>query len=634
MFNNEYKSLGVMICGVFSNFQKEICHEFTRIAKNKGYNLAIFTAFNDYGDNIEYILGEANIANLPPYEQFDGMIVIPDTYDSEFVRDAMLENVKKRCHCPVVSIRSKTEDFYNIIIDNDTAMEGMVRHFIVDHKLTKIAFLNGPKEHQDAIMRYKSFVNVMNEYNIPINERWVYNGDFWKNHGDEYRDYFLEGDKSEWPEAIVCANDYMAIALCGACLENGIKVPEDILISGFDNIPDSKACYPPITTVSISSEMFAIKAFDVIESVAAGAYTPHDTYVDTINIYRKSCGCNDTDSLNGVLSNIKDAQRSFDMLYNTTIRNTFMSIALERVDDYSKIGENIGMLEHDDRDLKDFYLCLCEGKERHRNTISSRVKGYPSTMKCIHAINNRTIVDPSSFKTMNLLPDNAITEGPVQYYFTPLHFLDSTFGYVAHSYTSGKCYEYTFQSWLITISNGLENIRSRRKTNKLLSKLNEQYLKESMTGLYNRRGFDNISNDMFDKALVEKKSIMLVEIDMDNLKKINDMYGHSEGDVAIDIVSNALKRASNEGEICSRVGGDEFWVIAYDYDQKKMDSFVYRFYAKLKEVNALAERPYVVSASYGSAITDPESGKTLDDYMNLVDERMYIDKCARKKGRK
>ena len=167
----------------------------------------------------------------------------------------------------------------------------------------------------------------------------------------------------------------------------------------------------------------------------------------------------------------------------------------------------------------------------------------------------------------------------------------------------------------------------------LVEELNNQYLHESMTGLYNRRGFDSISREMYQRSVSEYKKMMILEIDMDNLKQVNDRYGHSEGDRAIDMIADALKRSAGNNAVCSRVGGDEFWVIAYDFDKKMMEQYIDNFLNILEQLDEKEDRPYDVAVSYGSVITDPDAGITLEEYINIADTRMYRNKRSRKKGR-
>ena len=95
---------------------------------------------------------------------------------------------------------------------------------------------------------------------------------------------------------------------------------------------------------------------------------------------------------------------------------------------------------------------------------------------------------------------------------------------------------------------------------------------------------------------------MVFSADMDNLKYINDNYPQ-RGDISLKAVARALLSASEDDEICIRIGGDEFAVIGVEYDEKKMKEFVYKFQKTIDEINKSSQYPFDISISIGWSIT-------------------------------
>ena len=112
---------------------------------------------------------------------------------------------------------------------------------------------------------------------------------------------------------------------------------------------------------------------------------------------------------------------------------------------------------------------------------------------------------------------------------------------------------------------------------------------------------------------------MVLGIDMDNLKYINDVYGHAQGDIALCTIAKAMQAACENDEICARMGGDEFEVFAFQYNQEMADGFVERFQSYLESFNKTNDLPYQVNASTEYTITEPDSKKTLEDYIKESD---------------
>lgn len=633
MFNNGRKTFAFILSGVSGNFQREISRCFMEYAAEKDFNLAVFSSFIGFETNEEYLKGESNIINLPPYELFDGVIVVPDTFREEGMRDSLMKKLREECTCPVVSIRSCVDGFYNVNVNNETAIEEVIKHMIEFHHMKKIGFISGTAGHPDAIARLACYNRVMEEYNLPHDESMICQGNFWEDWGEKYFDFFLSGDKSTWPEAVVCANDYMAIALCNECVKRGVIVPDEVAVVGFDNVEKSEMCYPPITTSGVSVRSFVEKAVSIIDRVNAGKKVPKLSLVAPQIVYRNSCGCGDINLRTG-LTSVNRIRAEYDEVYEGLYHNTYMSVELEKMDDYESITDHIDVLGIENCKTKDMYICMCEKGPADSKQIEPVRQGYTDTMKCIYAIKDGEFMDESSFPTKNLLPENAFSDGKaVQCFFSALHFLDITYGYVAHSYYNNICHSRVFHNWIVMVGNAMESVRVKKELHASIAKLNDLYIREAMTNLYNRRGFEQYSSAIFSMALRKKKTFALLEMDMDGLKTINDNYGHSAGDEAIEAIARIFTKVATDNEVCSRVGGDEFWIIAYDYSEEQMNEFINRFYTELECENKNSDREYKLSVSCGGMICAPAEGDSLDGFMNTVDAKMYKDKYSHKSRR-
>ena len=179
MLGNNRRTIGVFVSQQFQEYQESVSRGICDYATKLGYNVAFFTNFLGYGD-FQYEIGERSIADLPQYDKLDGIILLPDTmYVPKFL-DKILENIKKNSTCPVVSIRQIISGFYSVLVDDDIVLEGVVRHFVKDHKYRKINFLSGPKNSITSMKRLNTFKKILQEYEIPFEEERVFYGDFWK----------------------------------------------------------------------------------------------------------------------------------------------------------------------------------------------------------------------------------------------------------------------------------------------------------------------------------------------------------------------------------------------------------------------------------------------------------------------
>jgi len=153
-------------------------------------------------------------------------------------------------------------------------------------------------------------------------------------------------------------------------------------------------------------------------------------------------------------------------------------------------------------------------------------------------------------------------------------------------------------------------------------------LTDELTGLFNRRRFFVLTEQYLKVAIRTKKRSLLLYIDMDELKWINDHYGHNEGDRALIDLSNILKKTFRESDIIARIGGDEF-VALLESTVENDEILITRLSENIKDHNAKQTRHYKLSVSVGVAQFDPENPISIDDLLSEADALMYAQKRKR-----
>lgn len=155
-------------------------------------------------------------------------------------------------------------------------------------------------------------------------------------------------------------------------------------------------------------------------------------------------------------------------------------------------------------------------------------------------------------------------------------------------------------------------------------------LTDELTCLYNRRGFFAAATQQLKLAQRNKQNLLLMFCDVDNLKKINDTYGHQEGDLALIRTADVLEQSFRGSDILSRLGGDEFVVLALESSNQTQEVIVRRLEKNLKKASAPESR-YELSLCVGVARFDPKHATTLGELMVQADKAMYEKKrCVQK----
>ncbi|HEY1405878.1 MAG TPA: GGDEF domain-containing protein, partial [Spirochaetota bacterium] len=147
-----------------------------------------------------------------------------------------------------------------------------------------------------------------------------------------------------------------------------------------------------------------------------------------------------------------------------------------------------------------------------------------------------------------------------------------------------------------------------------------------LTDVFNRRVGITMLKQQLHQSLRNKKKMVICFIDVNGLKKINDTYGHKEGDRLIVSVADVLKKCARNSDIIARMGGDEFLYVLTDCDTKGADKAWDRVTAEFDLINSSGKNKYTISASKGFAELDPKEPKSADELIALADANMYEDK--------
>ena len=194
-------------------------------------------------------------------------------------------------HIPCVSIGYVIEGIPSIIIDNSTGFKLLLKHLIVDHNLKRLCFIKGIEGNLDAEERYTVYKQALEEHKIPFRDELVVNGMFMPEDGVNAVKVLLDDRKLSF-DAIVAANDYMAIGVIRELSKRGYHIPEDIVVTGFDNIDETIYLSPPLTTVAQPIYKLGYNAAEIIFNKISGENSEIKDIITlpTHTVIRDSCG--------------------------------------------------------------------------------------------------------------------------------------------------------------------------------------------------------------------------------------------------------------------------------------------------------------------------------------------------------
>lgn len=631
------KNIAVITGHVVNSFTSELFDGIISQANSLGYNVAVFSLFSLWDELTPHQLGEENIYNLINFDEIDGVIYHDSFIWPHKMKARITDILHERFNGPVVCINSNDPDeFVNITADERTSFAMLVDHFIEVHKFKKIYCLTGMKDNFNAEERLAGYRRSMERHGLEVKDSYIFYGDFWVMSGAQLAKDIHEG-KVEMPEAVVCANDSMALSLCNTLVELGHQVPNEIAIAGFDSIYEAYNNVPSITSCGISNRTLGARCMCKLYSLMTGESVEPIFDEPDLLVTADSCGCR-TDLV-------------FQKKYGKQIRtqnnadeNFHFSTMLERMTSAKDLNSCIDeilfhlyIINLNDENLEQFALCLDENWNNFSENDNEYVSvGYSDTafLKALYT-DGKTHNVNIKVNTKDMFPPQMVEDKPFCCYFTPLHFADRCFGYIVTKYKSnGINADRIFRLWVKYVNASLEYLRVKERLEIINSRIYISSLRDGLTGIYNRLGYKKYSMELFDKAKTEHKPLLLIVADLDKLKYINDNFGHSEGDNAITVVAQALQSCSGNSEKCFRTGGDEFAVAGcYDYDEMIPQYYNQRIKGYLDRYNESSQKGYAVSTSIGCFFGYVDGISNVEECYAVADKLMYENKLTRRQHR-
>ncbi len=627
------KKIALFMSEITQVFQTECGKAIIDMASLRDMDVVIFASYGSYtspyGRNLLTEIGKKSILRLPEYSSFEAIIALPGSFDINGMDREFYELVKTNASCPVILLQTGHPDFYTISVDNRDTMYKMTRHFIEVHHFTDICYMSGPYMHKDSPDRLRGFVNAMRDSGLSIESNTIFEGNYWRNRGSKALDFFMQGRRS-YPQAIICANDYMALSICEELKKRGIRVPEDVCVCGLDGIKEGEDTTPSLTTVTLRPEKFAEAAFQLIDDIKAGKQPEKQITISNEITFRASCGCGK-----------QIVSHDIDQIYKTVADEEFLLREAGRITaDYQNtldIDSTLSVATYYFHTLRceTGFICYCD--ENDPDFSSDEPKNpfteYMILLQIMDEANRRHAqVANLTFKRRNLLPLECFdTDEPGVYIVFPLFFKNKAYGYLVLKPNEKQWPNSLTYTYISTLSTAIENCYYQKKFS-ALSEITKLSQTDELTGLNNRRGFENALQEILTNA-PEEAVISIASIDMDNLKSINDIHGHAEGDYALSEIAKVLTNCLNENEFCARFGGDEFSAVLISDTKGRGEEFSSQVISMLEDISSSSGKPFNLHASIGISDLKGRDTDHIITCMQEADEIMYAHKRAYKSKR-
>ena len=289
---NRHPTIGHLVAGIDNAYATAILAGLVDGAREREANLISFVGGHLRHSPYDQFLHQRNAAyGLATAGSVDGLI-INSTLGNFVTTEELGDFLTHYRPLPTISIGETIPDAVSVLVDNDKGMRQMIVHLIEKHGYRRIAFIRGPQGNEEAEQRYRAYTAVLAEYGLSLDPDLVAPGDFWVPSGAEAIHLLLDERKVSL-QAIVAANDIMALDALGALQARGVRVPDDVAVVGFDDAKDAVAVMPSLTTVRQPLTELGKQATGMLLAKLAGEQTPEQVTLPTELVVRRSCGCLD-----------------------------------------------------------------------------------------------------------------------------------------------------------------------------------------------------------------------------------------------------------------------------------------------------------------------------------------------------
>ena len=595
---------------------------FLEEAFGMDYDVCVFAMFIKYQDTPERAIGDSSIFKLVNYDAFDCIVVMADTIQTKGVAEQIEEDLHDRYSGKVLFVDQESKYFPSIHVDNYYTEKMVIDHLIEKHGIKDIVFLTGKSWHPHSIIRQNAYRDSLIEHGIEFDENKIFYGDFWFTSGESLAESFIRGG-GRFPEAVACANDCMALGFAKVVTANGYKIPEDVVVVGCDSNEEGRHSPIPLTSAPISSSELGRNSALMADALINGT-EPKKIPMRPELFIGGTCGCGcDSAKTSYFLRPTWDTNLSLATIFSAV--NTMDDDIIAQTSYTGLISTIFGHV-HMIRGFDSFNLCLNPELGDSDAIFEDRIM---HVIKCgSEQEKSDRIMNDCLFDRNVMLPElYEKREKPSVFYFMPLFYDDSVFGYSAVRFDKVSLISAEYRAWLRSVCRGIE---CYKRSDALIGSsriARKGITTDNLTGLLNYKGFIEQAGNFLHIMNNNGGHIGVLAIDIKDLSNINDRHGRQEGDNAIMTVATALENVfSSRNCMCFRPANDELVAlrITRASDDRELLNEKNKLMDMIKESRGTNDP--VIELHYGIESGSPETSEELERLVNVAISRKNNNK--------
>ena len=639
--NDERLKVGLFVGDLADDFSRGVCKGTMQAAEELDVNLLIFPGKyfdRDYQmwDGIKYEYQHNTLFTYVFPEEIDLLIIAIGSIGYLSTEKRRKEFLNYFNQVPILTIAENMDGYEYVLYDNTEGVKSTVEYLIRQGR-KRFGYLAGYQNNSDAVERMQGYRMALEEHGIPVEERLI-----------EYCNLTRLSrpaaeallDRNPDMDAIVCVNDEAAYGLYEVLKERNIVIGRDIAVAGFDDLSYAYKLDPPLATVRADSSALGHQALtEGVRYVRDQKPVNHRVSVKFIPRASAKEGLVNTEMGPQLFDTSVERILSENHAMNMIARDLF-NFEKFAEQDYAMLLERLYMLEIENCFLylfpspmihlpeenwvppKEILLkaCLCDRKVI---TIPRHSQRYPVEQLYSHAYM------PQNRRFTMILMDLFTTDTQHGLVLMELRF-------DKHYYLESLAYQ------MSAAVHRLQLMQAQEETQKQLEdslrqlemhniQLDNAAKMDELTSVLNRRGFEQCAEAVLKDEKQQGKYLLAAYADMDNLKIVNDRFGHKEGDFALQSIARMLRMIFRKEDLIGRIGGDEFAILALRDQPVDLDMLRKTAAECMTAFNEECEKPYYIRMTIGGYTQAFAPDCRLSELLEDADDDLYEAKKQRTK---
>lgn len=605
----------------------------TKNLPEKSIDIYAFYSHETYGQGEVERKSQSTVFTLPDIKDYDAAIIFGAGLNFADSIDYIYQKVDE-AGIPAISICNEHEGHFNIGVDNYSGMLDLSNHIIDKHNCKDILFIAGSKENTDSNIRLKALCDALDAHGLNKPDIFYSNWEVTPTVDYLNKKYLFQ---NKLPDAIVCANDHLAISLIIYMDNFGIKIPDDVIFTGFDHLMQGQIFYPSIASVDQHFDEIGEITAKALTDIINDSFKPENIILPCSFFPGESCRCDVqavSDMVRREYSHEMPSRSQADFVFNVNMGTLEQSIL--QSSDYDTLAKSFQYVYANGAgpEGNSFFVMLDPNLKEFGHDFDYTPYEFCDTQYMAVGKCNGTVIPCCEIVTKDILPKMDAFDDNMYHIVSIFFHEDMMCGYFVFTnkfdiMKNQRAYDFSNKVNRITFS-----LKRNLQLNELNHKLSELMEQDTLTHVKNRAAYEKyLKKFEADFNEGENPPFAVVYFDINNLKMVNDMYGHEKGDAYIRnscrLICNTFKHSP-----VFRIGGDEFVsiVLAEDYiDRHKLLEDMNEHMKILKSKGSSVPLTERISIAFGMAEYDRTLDEDFASIFKRADEIMYEKKYKMKR---